>query len=132
MVYIFLVIMTKYLIYFSHPCSSVDRKMRWNIACSLYGHARAQEPLPSGVGGIRIDNFGKPFFGHDDYIISLRDLCLGVEDFLKKCIFTIWLICPRPDTRTCAMGSWNLQYFIRPYLGHHYFTLSMVEEKTIF
>ena len=36
-------------------------------------------PARGGGGGIRIDNFGKPFFGHDDYIISLRDVCLGVE-----------------------------------------------------
>ena len=99
---------------------------------TLYDHARAQEPLPQG--GDRIDNFGKPLLWswwlYYKFVWSL--LGSRVEDFLKKCIFTIWLICPRPGTRTCALGSWNLQYFVRPYLGNHNYKLCLVEEKTIF
>ena len=35
---------------------------------------------------------------------SMSDLCLGVgRRFWKKsCIFTVWLLCPRPSTRTPA------------------------------
>ena len=120
--------MTKYLIYFSDPCSSVDR---WDKALhvTLYDYMTMPEhknPCPKGV--IELIILVNPFFGHDDYIISSSDLCLGVE----KCNFTIWLICPRPGTTTCALGSWNLQYFVRPYLGNHYYKLCLVEKKTIF
>ena len=33
--------------------------------------------------------------------------------FLKKsCIFTIWLIWPRPNTKLLPWGSWNLQFLV--------------------
>ena len=37
-----------YIFNLSDPCSSVEKKRRRNIAFSLYGHALAQDPLPSG------------------------------------------------------------------------------------
>ena len=40
-----------------------------------YGHALAQEPC---LGGQTILNFGRPFLGHYNYILSLSDLCVGV------------------------------------------------------
>ena len=47
----------------------------------LYGHALAQEPCP---GGHEIYNFGRPFLCHHNYILSLSDLCLGVEKKIFK------------------------------------------------
>ena len=44
-------------------------------------------PCPRGH---EIYNFGGPFHGHHYYILSLSDLCLGVEKkILKRIIFTI-------------------------------------------
>ena len=55
----------------------VDMQIFWkNYAISLYdwhGHALVQEPYPRGHD---IYNFGTPFLY---YLISLSDLCLGVE-----------------------------------------------------
>ena len=48
---------------------------------NLYGHALAQEPCP---GGHEIYNFGEPFCGHHYYILSLSNLCLGVEKKILK------------------------------------------------
>ena len=46
-----------------------------------YGHALRQEPLPRGHESY---NFGRPFRGHHYYILSLFDLCLGVERKIFK------------------------------------------------
>ena len=47
----------------------------------LYVHTLAQEPL---VWGHEIHNFGRPFLGYHYYILSLSDLCLGVEKKVYK------------------------------------------------
>ena len=36
------------------------------------------------LGGHEIYNFGRPFLGHHYYILSLSDLCLGVEKKICK------------------------------------------------
>ena len=36
------------------------------------------------TGGHEIYNFGRPFLGHQYYIHSLSDLCLGVEKKICK------------------------------------------------
>ena len=35
-------------------------------------------------GGHEIYNFGRPFLGHHDYILSFFDICLGVEKKIFK------------------------------------------------
>ena len=47
---------------------------------------------PGGHEGHEIHNFGRPHLGHYYYILSLSDLCLGVEKKVFKVInqhFTI-------------------------------------------
>ena len=56
----------------------------------LYGHALAQEPCPRGH---EIYNFGGPFRGHHYYILSLSNLCLGVEKKIFKEI--MHFVCPK-------------------------------------
>ena len=81
-----LVIMTKYLIYFSDHCSSVDKKRRRNIECSQYCHAPTQEPMPLRGGGI----MELMILIVPSLVMSISDHCLGVEKkFFLKCIFTI-------------------------------------------
>ena len=47
-----------------------------------YGHALAQKtPTP---GYYEIYYFGEIFLGHHYYLLSLSDLCLGVEKRLSK------------------------------------------------
>ena len=54
------------------------------------------------MGGQESYNFRRVFLGHHYYILSLSDLCLGVEKGIFKNIriFTMTLIWPRPSTRT--------------------------------
>ena len=40
--------------------------------------ATPQHKKPCPIGH-EIYNFGRPFLGHDYYIISLSDLCLGIK-----------------------------------------------------
>ena len=49
----------------------------------LYGHALTSEPQ---LGGHEIYNLGRPFLDHHCYIhvLSLSDLCMGVEKILKE------------------------------------------------
>ena len=47
----------------------------------LYGHAVAKNSCPKGQ---EIYNFGRPFHCHHSYILSLSDLCLGVEKKIFK------------------------------------------------
>ena len=61
-----------FILHLSDPCPSVDKNRRRNIACSLYDHALAQEPLP---GRNYIYNFGRPFLDYHYYTLSLSDLC---------------------------------------------------------
>ena len=42
-----------------------------------------QNPCP---GGYEIYNFGRPFLGHHYYLLSLSELCLGVEKKIFKSI----------------------------------------------
>ena len=57
-----------------------------------------KNPCP---GGHEIYNFGRPFLVHHYYIIGLSDLYLSEEKIFKEIMhFQIWLIWPRPSTRT--------------------------------
>ena len=49
--------------------------------------------------------------------------------FLKKsCIFTIWLIWPRPNTKLLPWGH-EIYHCGRPFLGHNYYILSLFESS---
>ena len=90
----------------------------------IYGHALTSEPLPRGH---EIYNFGRPFLGHHYYIISLSDLCLGAEKKIFKEImhFHYMTYKATPSIRTPAPGVMKFTIFGRPFLGHHYYTLSL-------
>ena len=60
----------------SDPSSSVDKKRRRNMACSLYDHAPAQEQ--------EFYNFGRLFLGYHCYTLRLSDLFLSEEKILKE------------------------------------------------
>ena len=47
----------------------------------LYGHTLNKNPCPRGHESY---NFGWPFLGHHDYILSLSDICMGVEKKILK------------------------------------------------
>ena len=66
-----------YILNLSDHCPNVDKKMRRNIAFSLYVHSLAQEPSP---GGYEIYNFGRPLVIITTYTFSLSDLCPSVEN----------------------------------------------------
>ena len=57
-------------------------------------------------------NFCKHFLGHDHYILSLSDLCLGVKkkNFEELMYFHYLTSRPCPSTRTPAPESWKLQF----------------------
>ena len=40
-----------------------------------------KNPCP---GGNEIYNFGRPFLGHHNYILTMSVLCLGVEKIFKE------------------------------------------------
>ena len=74
--------------YRQNVCTSSDRKTRLvtiiAYICTEPSGCKgyiAQEPLP---GGHEIYHFGGPFRGHHYYILSLSNLCLGVEKKIFK------------------------------------------------
>ena len=97
----------------SDPCTSVDNKRRRPIAFSLYSHALTQEPVPRGSWNL-VDS--------SSVIIIILTVCLIYNSmkrrrFLKKyCIFTIWLVWPRPSTRTPVSGITKFAIFVDPSL----------------
>ena len=73
------------------PLSREDDFYRNNVFSlyDLYGHTLAQEPLSRGV--MKIYNSDRPFLGHHYYILSLSDICMGVEKKIFKYInFTLF------------------------------------------
>ena len=63
------------------PGSREDGFYRTNefLLYDLYGQALAQEPLPLGSRKLQFWYTQVYFLGHHYYILSLSDLCLGVE-----------------------------------------------------
>ena len=69
-------------------------------------------------GSHEIDNFGRPFLGHHNYLLGLSDLGLGVEKKMFKEIMhfhylTLW---PRPCTKPPAPGVMKLTILVDPSL----------------
>ena len=73
-----------------------------------------------------IANFDGPFFCHHQYILSLSDLCLGVEKKILKEIVPFHF----PAQERLPQGQKNL-HFVRPSLCHHYNTLCLSESFLI-
>ena len=95
-----------------------------------------KNPLP---GGHEIYNFGTPFLGHPYYIHSLSDLCIGVEKKIFKEImfFHYMTYMATPQGNNPCPGGHEIYNCGRPYLGHHYYILSLSDlclgvEKKIF
>ena len=78
---------------------------------------------PSPVGH-EIYNFGTPFLCHHNDILSLSDLCLGVEKKILKQImhFQYMTYMPTPQDKNPCPGANEIYNFGRPFLGHHYYT----------
>ena len=89
-----------------------------------------------GHHGHEIYNFGRSFHGYHYCQVSLSDLCLGIEKTILNAfsLYDLYSLAPAPESRPW----WSLIYnFGNPFLGHHYYTLSLTEpclgiEKKIF
>ena len=86
-----------------------------------------------------IDNFGRPFLGQHYYILSLSDLCLGVEKKISKEIlhFHYMTYMAMTQHKNPCSGGLEICNFGRPFLGHHYYILNLSDlcqrvEKEIF
>ena len=95
-----------------------------------------KNPCP---GGHEIYNFGGPFRGHHYYILSLSNLCLGVEKKIFKEImhFHYMTYMATPQHKNPCPGGHEIYNFGRPFLCHHNYILSLSDlclgvEKTIF
>ena len=99
-----------------------------------------KNPCP---GGHESYNFCRPFLIHHHCILSLSDLCLGVKmKIFKEIMHFHYMTYRYMDTplqkNPCTGGHEIYNHnFGRPFLGHHYYTLSLSEpcpwvEKKIF
>ena len=81
-------------------------------------------PCPEGH---EIYNFGRPFFGHHDYILSLSDICMEeVKKIFKKnnaVLLRTYMVTPK-HKNPCP-GSHKIDNFCRPILCHHQYILSL-------
>ena len=78
-------------------------------------------------GGHEIYNFGRPFLGYYYYILSLFDLCLGVEKKIFKGImyFQYMTYMATSEHKSPCPVCHEIYNFGRPFLGHHCFVLSL-------
>ena len=91
--------------------------------------ARSQHKNPCPVGH-EIYNFDRPFFGHHyyRYILSLSDLCMGIEQKIFKEVPVIhfhYITCmytAMPQHKNPCIGGHIIYNFGRPFLGHHFYT----------
>ena len=97
---------------------------------------QCKNPCP---GGHESYNSSKPFLGHHYYILSLIHLCLGVEKKIlkEKMHFYHITYMATPQHKNPCPGRYEIYNFGRPFLGHHYFILTLSDiclgvEKKIF
>ena len=89
-------------------------------------------------GGHEIYNFGRPFLGHYYYILSLFDLCLGVEKIFTEIMYFHYVTyMATPQRKNPCPGGHEIYNFGRPFLSNHYVIFSLSElclevEKKIF
>ena len=95
-----------------------------------------KNPCP---GGHEIYNFGGPFLGNHYYILSLSNLCLGVEKKIFKEIMHFHYVTymATPQHKNPCPGGHEIYNFGGPFLGHHYYILGLSDqclggEKKIF
>ena len=64
-----------------------------------------------------IYNFGRPFLGHDYYILSLSDLCLGVKKIFKGTMhFHFMTYIATPQHKNPCPGGHEIYNFVDPSL----------------
>ena len=119
---------------------SREKDSKWINAFSLYdlyGHTLHKNP---STRGYEVYNFGRPFHCHHYYTLRLSDLCLGVEKKIFKEIMHVrnMTYMATPKHKNPCLRCHEIYSFGRPpFLGHHYYTLSLPEsclgvEKKIF
>ena len=83
-------------------------------------------------------NFGRPFLVHHQYILSLSDLCLGVEKMIKEIMHFYYVTyMAMPQYKKPYPRGHEFSNFGRPLLGHHQYILGLSDlclgvEKKIF
>ena len=84
-----------------------------------------KNPCPWGHD---IYNFDRPFLGHHYCILSLSDICMGVEQTILKQImhFHFMTYIATPKHKNPALG-YEIYIFDRPLLGHHYDKLGLFD-----
>ena len=108
-----------YALTLSESCPRVQKKIFKEIMhfhfYMTYGHALAQEHLPRGLESYKV---GKPFLGYHYYILTLFDLCLGIEKTIsiEKMHSTLWLIWAHHGTRTPYPGVTKFTILVGPSL----------------
>ena len=107
-------------------CILMEKKITHIHYNDLYPMPQHKNPYP---GGHEIYNFGRPFLGHHYYIFSLSDLCLGAKERNSKGImhfhYMTFMVMPQ-HKNPCPRGL-EIYKFGRPFLGHHYYILSLSE-----
>ena len=120
----FLVIVTIYLICLIHV---PVQKRRGEEILHFHYMAMPQHKIPCPVGH-EIYIVGRPFFRHHcNYILSLSDLCLGVEKKIFKEImhFHYMNYMATPQHKKPYPRGHEIYNFGRPFLVHHCYTLSL-------
>ena len=66
--------------------------------------------------GHEIYNFGRPFLGHHNFILSVAYQCLAVEKniFKRNNAFSLYDIWPRSSTRTATPGVMKVTISVDP------------------
>ena len=81
--------------------------------------------------GHEIYNLGRPFLGHQYYILSFSNLCMGVEEEIFKEIMHFYIksyMAMSWHKNPCHRGH-EMYNFGRPFLGHHYYILGFPHGK---
>ena len=118
-----------YILGLSYLCLGIKKKIFKEIMQFHYMTYMAtpqhKNPCPRSH---QIYNFGKLFLGHHYYILSLSDLCLGVEKtiFEEIMYFHYLTYMATPQRKNPCRGGHEIYNFGRPFLGHYYYILSFV------
>ena len=81
----------------------------------------------NGPVGHEIYNFGRPCLGHHYCILTLSDLCMGVVKKIFKEVMHVnyMTYMVTPYHKNPCPGGHESYNFGRPFLGHHYYILSL-------
>ena len=87
---------------------------------------KRKNPCP---GGHEIYNFGRPFLGHHYSILSLSNICLGVEQKIFEEIINFHYMThmATPQHKNPCPGGHEIYNFGRPFLRHDYYIFSLFD-----